>query len=105
MTLQLTHKYDNFIDISYGDQQLFRYVYKPNMPQAESPKPYFHPLYTLRGDSVNQFPPTRSPVAQLSQLSTINAAGRMWRNQLQQLGGLLGFSSCKEELSNIGQCV
>lgn len=57
MTLQLTHKHDDFIDIGYGDQQLFRYVYKPDMPQAESPKPYFHPLYTLRGDLLTNYRP------------------------------------------------
>ena len=26
---------------------LFRYLYDPDMPQSESPKPFFHPVNTL----------------------------------------------------------
>ena len=26
---------------------LFRYIYDPDMPQSESPKPLFHPVNTL----------------------------------------------------------
>jgi hypothetical protein len=37
--------------------ELFRYVYAPGEPQLESPRPYFHPLRTLRGDPVSLYRP------------------------------------------------
>jgi len=40
-----------------GDLELFRYVYLPNDPQLESPRPYFHPVRTLRGDLVTIYRP------------------------------------------------
>jgi Family of unknown function (DUF6807) len=40
-----------------GDVELFRYVYLPDDPQLESPRPYFHPVRTLRGDQVTVYRP------------------------------------------------
>lgn len=37
--------------------ELARYVYLPDHPQLESPKPYFHPLRTLAGDVVSCYRP------------------------------------------------
>jgi hypothetical protein len=42
---------------SWDGQPLFRYVYEPDDPQAESPRPYFHPLATLGGDVVTIYRP------------------------------------------------
>ena len=36
---------------------MFRYIYEPDMPQAESPKPFFHPVNTLAGDLVTNYRP------------------------------------------------
>ncbi|HTU73425.1 MAG TPA: PmoA family protein [Trebonia sp.] len=36
----------------WDGRDLFRYVYRPQDPQLESPRPYFHPLATLGGDVV-----------------------------------------------------
>ncbi|MFI6482108.1 PmoA family protein [Nonomuraea sp. NPDC050663] len=37
--------------------ELFRYVYLPDMPTSESPKPYFHPLRTRAGNLVSSYRP------------------------------------------------
>lgn len=61
MTLTLSHHYNHAIDVGYcdqrGDQLLFSYVYVPDMPQSESPKPYFHPINTLGGNELSCYRP------------------------------------------------
>jgi hypothetical protein len=37
----------------WHDTEIFRYVYAPGDAQAESPRPYFHPVRTLQGDVVS----------------------------------------------------
>jgi hypothetical protein len=37
--------------------ELFRYVYRPEMPEHEGRKPYFHPVRTLAGDVVTGYRP------------------------------------------------
>jgi hypothetical protein len=39
------------------DRELFRYVFRPDDPQLESPRPYFHPVRTLAGDVVTLYRP------------------------------------------------
>ena len=39
------------------ETELLRYVYRPPEAQLESPRPYFHPLRTLRGDVVSLYRP------------------------------------------------
>jgi hypothetical protein len=39
------------------DLELFRYVYRPDDAQLESPRPFFHPVRTLRGDLVTIYRP------------------------------------------------
>jgi hypothetical protein len=53
----LTHSSEGYIDVRFGDDPLFRYVYLPGTPPVESPRPYFHPLYTLAGHVVTGFRP------------------------------------------------
>jgi hypothetical protein len=43
--------------LSHAGAELFRYVYRPDDPQVESPRPYFHPVRTLRGDLVTSHRP------------------------------------------------
>lgn len=57
MTYQLTHHYHDRIAVAYDGAPLFDYVYAPQVPAFESPRPYFHPLRTLRGDIVTGFRP------------------------------------------------
>jgi len=40
-----------------GDVEILRYVYRPDMPAFEGPKPYFHPVRTLAGDVVTGYRP------------------------------------------------
>ncbi|MEV7968905.1 PmoA family protein [Sphaerisporangium sp. NPDC088356] len=40
-----------------GGVELMRYVYRPEMPAFEGPKPYFHPLRTAAGDVVTAYRP------------------------------------------------
>ena len=40
-----------------GDLELFRYVFGPSDAQLESPRPFFHPVRTLRGDLVSLYRP------------------------------------------------
>jgi hypothetical protein len=43
--------------IRFADRPLARYVYQPWDAQLESPRPYFHPIYTLGGDPVTLYRP------------------------------------------------
>lgn len=52
-----THLLGRHVEVRHGDRMLFRYVYAPDTPQVESPRPYFHPLRTLAGDTVTIFRP------------------------------------------------
>jgi Methane oxygenase PmoA len=39
------------------DRELFRYVFRPDDAQLESPRPYFHPIRTLAGELVTVYRP------------------------------------------------
>ncbi|WP_353114653.1 PmoA family protein [Microbacterium sp.] len=56
MTLQLI---DDGTQVSFadGDAELMRYVYRPDSPQLEAPRPYLHPIRTRRGHEVSLFRP------------------------------------------------
>jgi hypothetical protein len=54
--ISLQHS-DTEVTARYADRELFRYVYRPGDPQLESPRPYFHPVRTLRGDRVTIYRP------------------------------------------------
>ena len=53
----LTRVFRSHLDLHYGQRHLFRYVYRPQTAADESPKPYFHPLKTLAGNTVTLFRP------------------------------------------------
>ena len=55
--LQLVDRPDDRLELHYGDVELFRYVYRPQMAPEESPKPYFHPIRTLAGNVVTIYRP------------------------------------------------
>lgn len=48
---------DGAVAFESGGVELFRYVYRPDTPQLESPRPYMHPVRTLRGDVVSLYRP------------------------------------------------
>jgi hypothetical protein len=41
----------------WNGAELFRYVYRPDDPPLESPRPYLHPVRTLAGELVTDFSP------------------------------------------------
>ena len=45
------------LTVAWDGSELFRYVYRPEDPQLEAPRPYFHPVATLRGDVVSLYRP------------------------------------------------
>ena len=57
MALKLIHEYGTALNVECDEQQILRYVYEPWDAQLESPRPYFHPLYTLGGDPVSLYRP------------------------------------------------
>jgi hypothetical protein len=57
MTLSLDSRGDSAIVVSDGDVELFRYVYVPDSPQLESPKPYLDPIRTRAGRVVTLYRP------------------------------------------------
>ena len=54
---QLIHTIDSHINLVHDDVTLFSYVYNSRAPAVESPRPYFHPLRTLKGNVVSGFRP------------------------------------------------
>ena len=61
MTVRLVHALGDSVELSYGKNLLFRYIYESGVDVAESPKPYFHPLRTLGGEEVTLFRPHDHP--------------------------------------------
>lgn len=60
-TLRLEHDTDKSVSLFFGEQLLFRYVYQPELAAKESPKPYFHPVNSLEGDTLTNFCPNDHP--------------------------------------------
>ena len=57
MQLELIHRHGSYCEAVWGGATLFRYTYRPDVAPVEGPKPYFHPLRTLRGNVVTAFRP------------------------------------------------
>ncbi|GAA2797769.1 DUF6807 domain-containing protein [Crossiella cryophila] len=56
--LTLRHVPDRSVDLWHAGVRLLSYHYRPACPRRESPKPYFHPLRTLRGALVSDYRPS-----------------------------------------------
>lgn len=54
---QLIHTLDSHLDFVHDGVTLFSYVYRPQTPAIESPRPYLHPIRTLGGQIVSGFRP------------------------------------------------
>ncbi|MFJ6675710.1 PmoA family protein [Actinosynnema sp. NPDC091369] len=55
--LSVRHDIGSALTLSAGDVDLARYVYVPDTPRLESPKPYLHPVRTRAGRVVSLFRP------------------------------------------------
>lgn len=60
-TLRLQHDIGRAVTLFAGDRLLSRYVYAPETEAKESPKPYFHPVNSLAGDTLTNFRPNDHP--------------------------------------------
>jgi hypothetical protein len=60
-TLRLQHEDGRAVGIFSGERLLCRYVYVPTVEAKESPKPYFHPVNSLAGDTLTNFRPNDHP--------------------------------------------
>jgi Methane oxygenase PmoA len=47
--------------VAWDGAELFRYVYRPDDPAVESPRPYLHPVRTLAGEMVTDCRPDDHP--------------------------------------------
>ncbi len=62
MSLQLAEVSPGQLEVRQPDgRPLFRYVYQPDVPERESPRPYMHPLYSVDGDALTNFRPNDHP--------------------------------------------
>ena len=55
--LTVRHDVDRSVQVAHDGRDLLTYVYAPDDPQRESPRPYFHPVRTLGGDLVTLLRP------------------------------------------------
>jgi hypothetical protein len=55
--LGVTHEIGRHLSVRVGQVEIGRYVYAPDVPALEAPKPYLHPLRTLDGQVVTSFRP------------------------------------------------
>jgi hypothetical protein len=60
--LQLRHEPGRHVEIATAaGSLLFRYVYAPDTPRNEAPRPYVHPVCSLAGDVLTNFRPNDHP--------------------------------------------
>jgi len=57
MVLTVTDQGGRALDVRCDERLLTTYVYAPGDPPVESPRPYFHPVRTLRGDEISLYRP------------------------------------------------
>lgn len=74
-SLRLQHDTGRAVALFTCDRLLCRYVYAPEVPGNESPKPYFHPLNSLAGDTLTNFRPNDHPWHHGLALTIDNASG------------------------------
>ncbi len=59
--IQLQHETGRHVDLQVEGRLLARYVYASDAPANEAPRPYFHPLNSLAGDTLTNFRPNDHP--------------------------------------------
>lgn len=74
-TLRLQHETGRAVSVFHPDGLLCRYVYAPETEAKESPKPYFHPVNSLAGDTLTNFRPNDHPWHHALSLTLNNVSG------------------------------
>ena len=60
-SFSVAHETGAHLAVHIDDVEIARYVYMPELPGMESPKPYLHPVRTLGGAPVSSFRPGDHP--------------------------------------------
>ncbi|ACZ42834.1 hypothetical protein Tter_1928 [Thermobaculum terrenum ATCC BAA-798] len=55
------HEAEGYLELEHEGRALCRYVYRPDTPRYESPRPYFHPVTTLGGALLTDYRPPDHP--------------------------------------------
>lgn len=74
-TLRLQHETGRAVALFHSGGLLCRYVYVPETAANESPKPYFHPVNSLAGDTLTNFRPNDHPWHHALSLTLNNVSG------------------------------
>jgi hypothetical protein len=97
METSLTHTLGRHVELHAGDRLLFRYDYAPDIPAVEAPKPGFHPLGTLAGETVTLFRPHDHRWHQGLTMTSANLSGEnFW-------GGPTFVDGGYAQLDNVGR--
>ena len=59
--IRIEHETDRAVSLFHQERLLCRYVYVSQQPEIEAPRPYFHPLNSLGGDTLTNFRPNDHP--------------------------------------------
>jgi hypothetical protein len=59
--IELNHETDRAVSVNVDGRLLCRYVYRPDTPLVEAPRPYFHPINSLAGETLSNFRPNDHP--------------------------------------------
>lgn len=73
--LRLHHETNRAVTLFVDDRVLLRYVYVPEVPANESPRPYIHPLNSYAGDTLSAFRPNDHPWHHGLSLTVTNLSG------------------------------
>jgi hypothetical protein len=74
-SLRLQHETGRAVSLFHSDGLLTRYVYAPETAANESPKPYFHPVNSLAGDTLTNFRPNDHPWHHALSMTLNNVSG------------------------------
>jgi len=59
--MNIQHEHGEAVTVGFRDRMLFRYVYSPDTPADQAPKPFFHPVHTLSGNCLTNLRPNDHP--------------------------------------------
>ena len=59
--IELEHETDLAVNLKFAGKLLCRYVYVSSCPTEEAPRPFFHPVNSLAGDTLTNFRPNDHP--------------------------------------------
>ena len=87
MKTQLNDHNDRTVTLNADGANLFEYHYRNDIPAGEAPKPYFHPIRTLAGNTVTLYRPTDHPWHHALCMTITNVSGHnFWGGKTYESG-------------------